>query len=62
MAAFQCYLHSEKERKVGCVGDESRIVFGQKFPGEEGKYEMVSCQSILLSPEFGVKRLHMFMQ
>jgi hypothetical protein len=36
MAAFQFYLHSGKQRKVGWVGDNSHVVFGQKFPGVEG--------------------------
>jgi hypothetical protein len=36
MAAFQFYLQLGKQRKVGWVGDESHIVFGQIFPGEKG--------------------------
>jgi hypothetical protein len=35
MAAFQFYLQSGKQRKVGWVGNDSHIVFGQKFPGEK---------------------------
>jgi hypothetical protein len=30
MAAFQFYLQSRKERKVGWVGDDSHVVFGKK--------------------------------
>jgi hypothetical protein len=32
---FKIYLQSGKQRKVGWVGDESHIVFGQKFSGEK---------------------------
>jgi hypothetical protein len=32
MAAFQFYLQSGKEKKVGWVGDVSHVVFGLKFP------------------------------
>jgi hypothetical protein len=35
MTAFEVYLQSGKQRKVGWVGDESHDVFGQKFPGEK---------------------------
>jgi hypothetical protein len=35
MAAFQFYLQSGKQRKAGWVGDDSHVVFGQKFPCEE---------------------------
>jgi hypothetical protein len=36
MAAFQFYFKWEKQRKVGWVGDDVHIVFGQKFPDEKG--------------------------
>jgi hypothetical protein len=36
MAAFQFYLQSGKQRKVGWVGDDIHVVFGQKFTGEKG--------------------------
>jgi hypothetical protein len=36
MGAFQFYLQSGKQRKVGWVGDDSHVVFSQKFPGEKG--------------------------
>jgi hypothetical protein len=35
MAAFQFYLQSGKQRKVGWVGDDSHVAFGQKVPGEK---------------------------
>jgi hypothetical protein len=37
MADFQFYLQSGKQKKVGWVGDDSHVVFGQKFSGEKGK-------------------------
>jgi hypothetical protein len=63
MAAFQFYLQSGKQRKVGWVGDVSHVVFGQKFPG--GKKSVRRCfammqQPIPLSPKFGAKSLHIF--
>jgi hypothetical protein len=30
MTAFQFYLQSEKQRKVGLVGNDSLVVFGKK--------------------------------
>jgi hypothetical protein len=33
MAAFQFHFQSEKQTKVGCLGDDSHV-FGQKFIGE----------------------------
>jgi hypothetical protein len=36
MAAFQFYLQSGKQRKVGWVGEDSHVGFGQKIPGEKG--------------------------
>jgi hypothetical protein len=41
IAAFQFYVQSRKQRKVGLVGDDSHVVFGQKFHGERKKFEMV---------------------
>jgi hypothetical protein len=35
MMAFQFYLQSGKQRKIGCVGDHSHVVFGQNFPSEK---------------------------
>jgi hypothetical protein len=65
MATFQFYLQSGKQRKVGWVGDDSRVVFGQKFPGEKGS--VIQCivmmqQSVPLLPEFSAKSSHIFMQ
>jgi hypothetical protein len=37
MADFQFYLQLGKHTKVGWVGDDSHLVFGQKFSGEKGK-------------------------
>jgi hypothetical protein len=42
MVAFQLYLKSGKQRKVGWVGDDSHVVFGQKFHGEK-EVETVHC-------------------
>jgi hypothetical protein len=36
LAAFQFYLQSGKQRKVGWVGDDSHVIFCQKVPGEKG--------------------------
>jgi hypothetical protein len=44
MAAFQFYLQSGKQRNVGWVGYVSHVVFGQKFPGDKRKCEMVCCR------------------
>jgi hypothetical protein len=38
MVAFQFYLQSGKQRKVGWVGDGSHIGFGRTFPGEKGSF------------------------
>jgi hypothetical protein len=35
MVAFQIYLQLGKQRKVGLVEDDIRVVFGKKFPGEK---------------------------
>jgi hypothetical protein len=42
MAIFQFYLQSEKQRKVGWVGDDSHVAFGKKFPGKKGS-DTVCC-------------------
>jgi hypothetical protein len=47
MAEFQFYLQSGKQRKVGWVGDDSHIVFGQKFPGEEGSVRQCIVMQLL---------------
>jgi hypothetical protein len=45
MEAFQIYLQSGNQRNVGCVGDVSYVVFGQKFPGgkKEGSIRREVC-------------------
>jgi hypothetical protein len=71
--AFQFYLQSETQRKVaggqvrrvGWVGDDSHVVFGQTFPCGQGsvrRYVVVMQQPFLLSPKFGAKSLHIFTQ
>jgi hypothetical protein len=50
MAAFQFYLQSGKQIKVGWVGDDGLIVLGQKFPGEKG-----SVRPCLLDSNIKVK-------
>jgi hypothetical protein len=35
MAAFQFYFQPGKQRKVGRVGDDTHVAFGQKFFGEK---------------------------
>jgi hypothetical protein len=42
-------------RKVGWVGDESRVIFSQKLPGEKGNVSrcvIVMQQPVVLSPKF----------
>jgi hypothetical protein len=65
MAAFQSYLQSGKQRKVGWVGDESHVVFGKKFPGEKRKCETVFCHDATVSSfvaKVQAKSLHILMQ
>jgi hypothetical protein len=57
MAASQFYLQSVKQREVGWVVDDIRVVFAQKLSGEKE----VHCHDatvVLLSPKFGVKSSH----
>jgi hypothetical protein len=35
MAAFEFHLQLREQRKVGWMGDGSRVVFGQQFPGKK---------------------------
>jgi hypothetical protein len=54
MAAFQVFLKSWNQRKVGWVGDENHVAFGQKFPGKRGSVRrriVVVQQPVLLSPK-----------
>jgi hypothetical protein len=64
MPAFQFYLQSGKQRKVGWLY-ESHVVFGQKFSGEKGNVRrcvVVMQQPVLLSPVFGANSSHISMQ
>jgi hypothetical protein len=54
MVAFQFYLQSGKQRKVGCVGGNNHVVYGQKFPGGNGSVRqcvVVMQQAVLLLPK-----------
>jgi hypothetical protein len=65
MVAFQFYLQSGKQRKVGWVGEDSCVVFGKKFPGEKGSmrwFIVVMQQQVIMSPKFGAKSWHIFTQ
>jgi hypothetical protein len=48
MEVFQFYLQSGKQRKIGWVGDDRHVAFGQKFPGEK-KCETVRCRDATTS-------------
>jgi hypothetical protein len=37
------FIFNLRNRKVGCVGDDSHVVF-EKFPGEKRKRETVCCR------------------
>jgi hypothetical protein len=45
IAAFQFYLQSGKQWKVGWVGNNSHVAFGLKFPGE--KWSMTWCVAVM---------------
>jgi hypothetical protein len=47
MAAFKFYLQSEKQRKLWwLMVYDTNIVFGKKFPGEEGSVSvLLRCNS-----------------
>jgi hypothetical protein len=50
---------------VGWMGDDSHVAFSQKFAGENGSVSrrvVVMQRPVLLSPNFGAKSLHIFMQ
>jgi hypothetical protein len=54
-----------EKKKLGWVGDDSHIVVGQKFSGENGRMRWCTVmmqQPVLLSPKFEAKSLHIFMQ
>jgi hypothetical protein len=63
MMTFQFYLPSGKQGKVRLVGDDSHVIFGQEFPGEDGSVRWCVAmvqQPVLLLQTFRVKSLHMF--
>jgi hypothetical protein len=65
MVAFQFYLQSGETEKSRVGGDNSHFVFGQKFLPEKGSVSwciVVMQQPVLLSPKFGAKSSHIFMQ
>jgi hypothetical protein len=65
MVAFQFYLQSGKQIKVGWVGDNSHVAVSQNVPGEKESvrwYFVVMKQSVLSLPKFGEKSYHIFMQ
>jgi hypothetical protein len=65
MAAFQFYMQSGKQKKVGWAGDDGHAAFGHKFPGEKGSVKrcvVVMQQPVLLSLKFGAKSSHIFKQ
>jgi hypothetical protein len=64
MAAFPFYLHLGKQRKVGWVGNDSHVVFGQKFPGEKGSGDSVLswCNNQFLCSQSSWQSSHIFMQ
>jgi hypothetical protein len=46
-------------------GDESHVVFSQKFPGDKGSVKrcvVTMQQPVLSSPNFAAKSSHIFMQ
>jgi hypothetical protein len=57
MAAFQFCIQSGKQRRVGCVRDNSHVGFGKKkFPGKKGSVRWCAVmiqQPILSSPSSG---------
>jgi hypothetical protein len=65
MTAFQFYLQWEKQKKVGWMVGDSHVVFGQKFPGENGSVRwcvVIMQQPVLLSPKFEAKSSHILTQ
>jgi hypothetical protein len=53
MTAFQLYNHSEKQRKVAWVGDDSHVVFGRGFRAEKGSVRR--CVVAMQQPDFVAK-------
>jgi hypothetical protein len=63
MEVSQFYLQSRIQRKVGWVGDDRNVAFGQKFPSDKvnvGRCVVVMQQPVLLSPKLGAKSSHIF--
>jgi hypothetical protein len=58
------FIFNRGNRKVGQVGDDSHVVFGQKFPGVKGsvRWCVVVMKQPVLSPKFGMKSSQMFKQ
>jgi hypothetical protein len=49
MAAFQFYLQSGKQRKIGWVRDDSHVAFGKKILYWKRKFETVCCRDATAS-------------
>jgi hypothetical protein len=43
------FIFNGRNRKVGRVGDDIHVVFGQKFPGRKGNIEIVCCHDAAAS-------------
>jgi hypothetical protein len=65
MAAFQLYLQSGKQRKVGFLGTTGILFLVKKIPGEKESVKrcvVVMQQPVLLSPKLRPKSSHIFTQ
>jgi hypothetical protein len=63
MAAFQFYFQSRKQRKIGCIGNESHVVFGQKIYGAKGNVKgvvVMKQRPDLSLSKLGAKFSHIF--
>jgi hypothetical protein len=47
MATFQFYLQSGKQRKLEWVGEDSQVVIGQTFRGEDTKCRDATASSFV---------------
>jgi hypothetical protein len=56
------FIFNRRNRKVGWVGDDSHVVFGQKFPGEKGSVRrcLVMMQQPVLCRQSSGQSLHIF--
>jgi hypothetical protein len=64
LAAFRFYLQLGK-RKSMVGGDDRHVVFGQKFPDENGSVRwcvVIMQQPVILLPKFRAMSSHIFMQ